>query len=115
MSPVASIHPLDLYPALDAQPGASLLLLTSHSCGHCRAMRAALQALPALPFPLKVFEVDAGANRGVVEEHAAFHLPSLHLYTDGDYHGAVEAPPVPGALAAAIQAVHAAPRQDLPG
>ena len=114
MATVALLHGSDVYRELDAA-GARMLVLTSAGCGACRAMRAALAKLPELPFPLRVLVVDAGSHRGLVEEHGAVHLPSLHLYRDGDYWGEVQAPPQPVALAAAIVALAAGPPGDLPG
>lgn len=114
MAVLLRLHPMDLYPHVEAAPGACLLLLSSPACGACRAMRRALEEVEVPELQLRVLEVDAGASRGLVEEHGAFHLPALHLYTGGDYHGEVQAPPVPGLLVEAIRAVAQGPRGELP-
>lgn len=113
MPELLRLHPLDVYQRLDEAEVASLLVLTSAACGSCRAMRRALEQLPEVGFPLRVIEVDAGASQGLVQEHGAFHLPALYLYTRGEFHGEVHAAPVPELVAAAIRAVAAGARGEL--
>lgn len=112
MAAIEQVHPQDVFARIEATDDPVLLLFTKDACGACRAMKRALAALPDdLPV---VFEVDASASVGLVEEHGVFHLPALFLYTERDFHGEVSAPPLAEPLAQAIAAVAAGPRSDLP-
>ena len=78
---------------LEETPGISIVLFTSPWCGSCKAMKKALENLPA-DTGIRVFEVDAGTDQALVESFEVFHLPALFLYQDGAYHAPLEVEPV---------------------
>ena len=104
----------DLHQRMAETPGVAVLLLSAPACGSCRAMRAALAELARARPGLQLFEADAGREAGIVQEFEVFHLPALFVWRDGEYHGALQAGPLPSRLAEALDALLAAPPQEAP-
>ncbi len=109
-----AVSQFDLHQRMAETPGVAVLLLTAPACGSCRAMRAALLELARSRSDLRLFEADAGREAGIVQEFEVFHLPALFVWRDGEYHGALQAEALPARLAAALDALLAAPPQEAP-
>lgn len=81
-------------------PGTSLVIFTSTGCASCRWAR---RELPSMSLPIdRLCWVDAGDNGGLVQRYGVFHLPSLFLVCNGQFHGPVQSRLTPPALAAAL-------------
>jgi thioredoxin-like negative regulator of GroEL len=104
----------DFHHRLAETAGVSLVCVTAPACGSCRQMRRALQGLLEVRPTLSVFEVDAQHEPGLVRELDIFHLPSLFLFVDGEYHRPLEAEPLPERLRTALDAALALPPLDPP-
>lgn len=105
------LSPHDFWRVVERPGPAHLVLFTARGCGACRAMKRAVGALDA---PWSAWEVDAHDAAGLVEALDVFHLPALFYWEDGEWYGAVEAPPVPEALRRAVEAARAAGPRDPP-
>ena len=97
----------------------ALICFTSPSCGSCRLFKRVLPELASFAeqekqFALNVFEVDAGENMGLTNEHGVKDLPALFLYSEGDFHASLQAPPVPELLYEEIQKALALPAEEAP-
>jgi len=113
----AALTPLDQFEfhhVLEARRGVSLVIFTGPACGACRALKRALAEAAERFADLHLYEVDAQAERGLVEEFEVFHLPALFLYRDGRFHSPVHAESTPERLRAAIDTALAAPAQEAP-
>ena len=70
-----------------ALPGVSLLIFTSVGCSSCRWAR---QYLPEQALPVdRLCWIDAEENGGAVQRYGVFHLPSVFVVRDGEFHGAL--------------------------
>jgi thiol-disulfide isomerase/thioredoxin len=99
--------------ALEETPGRSLVFFTGPHCGACKVLRRVLAGLAA-DMDLSVFEVDAERDLALAREFAVFHLPSMFLYVDGEYHCELQAEARGPAIAAAIEAAMARPAEEAP-
>lgn len=93
--------------------GHTVVFFTSPDCGACRAARFALASLREKN-GLRVYEVDAVMNPALTNEFGFFHLPSLYLYIDGDYHAQIQSEANPDSLAHAIETLTAMPAEEEP-
>ncbi len=74
---------------LAATKGVAAVLFTAAHCGACRAWKRLLpEALAGVTDAL--FEVDVGEATGVARYYGIFHLPTIYLYRDGRFHGALQ-------------------------
>ena len=71
---------------LEETTGPALACFTSPACGSCKAFRSALERFTGLWTDVSVFEVDVQMNPALVNELGFFHLPSLYLYNNGEFH-----------------------------
>lgn len=110
----AALTQFDFHHRLAETPGVTVVCFTAPACGSCRQMKHALHCLCITRPGLAVFEVDAQHEPGLVRELEVFHLPSLFLFVDGEYHRPLEAEPLPDRLAAALDAALALPPLDPP-
>ena len=104
----------DFHHTLEVTPGVSLICFTAPQCGACRAMRQALARRGLQDPSFTLFEVDSQRDLALTREFEVFHLPSLFLYRDGQFHGALQAPPVAGSLQLAIGERLAQPPDEAP-
>ena len=74
---------------LAASSGVAVVLFSAPHCGACRAWKQLLpQALAGLA---TVFhEVDVSEATGVARYFGIFHLPTVYLYRDGQFHAELQ-------------------------
>lgn len=66
-----------------------MVLFSAPGCGACRAWKRLLPgALSDLANAL--FEVDVGEATGVARYYNIFHLPTIYLYRDGQFHAELQ-------------------------
>lgn len=102
----------DLHHRLAAQPGLSLALFTSPTCGTCRRVERLLPE--AAPGDARLFKVDVRHAQALARAYGVFHLPALFLFRDGHYHARLDCEVTPAALQGAIAAALAAPAEEEP-
>jgi thioredoxin 1 len=79
----------DFHARLAAVSGVAVVLFSAPGCGACRAWKRLLpQALAGLAAAL--FEVDVGEATGVARYYNIFHLPTIYLYRDGQFHAELQ-------------------------
>ena len=98
---------------LEATPGLALVFFTGPHCGACKVLRRVLADYAATQ-PVTVFEVDAERDLALAREFSVFHLPSMFLYVDGEYHCELHSEARAPAIAAAIEAALARPAEEAP-
>lgn len=103
----------DFHHRLATSTGLAVVLFSAPHCGACRAWK---QLLPsALSNQASVFyEVDVSEATGVARYFGIFHLPTVYLYRDGQFHAELQCEAKRDAVRQAVHNVLAAPPQDEP-
>jgi len=98
---------------LAAASGIAVVLLSAPHCGACRAWEHLLpDALSGLAQAL--FEVDVSEATGVARHFGIFHLPTVYLYRDGQFHAELQCEARRDDIRAAAHRLLAAAPQDEP-
>lgn len=103
----------DFHGRLAAVHGIAVVLFSAPHCGSCRAWKRLLpDALPGSTQAL--FDVDVSEATGVARAFDIFHLPTVYLFRDGQFHAELQCEARPDAIRQAVQSLLAAPPQDEP-
>jgi thioredoxin 1 len=103
----------EFHARLAASSGIAVVLFSAPQCGACRAWKQLLpQALAGLTHAL--FEVDVSEATGVARSFGIFHLPTLYLYRDGQFHAELQCEARREAIRQAVLGLLASPAQDEP-
>ena len=93
--------------------GIAVVLFTSPHCGTCRAWKRLLP--PALSGLADAwFEVDVAEATGVARYYGIFHLPTVYLYRDGQFHAELQCEARADSIRLAAHQLLLAPAQDEP-
>ena len=91
----------------------AVVLFSAPHCGACRAWKGLLpDALSGLTHAL--FEVDVSEATGMARYFGIFHLPTLYLYRDGQFHAELQSEMRRDSIRHAAESLLAAPAQDEP-
>ena len=103
----------EFHARLAATAGLAMVLFSAPHCGACRRWK---QLLPqALTDVVDAFyEVDVSEATGVARYFGIFHLPTMYLYRDGQFHAELQCEARQGAIRQAVHALLAAPAQEEP-
>jgi thioredoxin-like negative regulator of GroEL len=103
----------EFHARLAAASGVSVVLFSAPHCGTCRRWK---QLLPqALGDMTGAFcEVDVSEATGVARYFGIFHLPTVYLYRDGQFHAELQCEARRDDIRAATHRLLAAPAQDEP-
>ena len=89
------------------------MLFSAPHCGACRAWKRLLpEALAGVADAF--YEVDVSEATGVARYFGIFHLPTLYLYRDGQFHAELQCEARREAIQQAVLSLLAAPAQDEP-
>ena len=98
---------------LAAASGVAVALFSAPHCGACRAWKRLLpDALAGLAGAF--YEVDVSEATGVARYFGIFHLPTVYLYRDGQFHAELQCEARADAIRQATHQLLAAPAQDEP-
>ena len=98
---------------LAGSSGVTVVLFSAPQCGACRAWKQLLpQALAGMVSAL--YEVDVSEATGVARYFGIFHLPTLYLYRDGQFHAELQCEARRQAIRLSVTGLLAAPAQDEP-
>ena len=111
---IQSVDEGEFHHLIPAHRSNSLIIFTGHNCSSCAVLRRALRKMLEDGERLRVFEVDAHANMGLVQEFDVFHLPAMFLYVDGEFHAEIHSAPLATRLRAAIRDALVSPAQEAP-
>lgn len=113
MAEIEALNDLNYHHTLMATTGVALVYFTAPDCGSCRALKLALQQYADTAAAVRVFEIDAVHNGGLINEFEIFHLPTLFMYQDGAFHADLKCFALPDAISAAVQVAAAlAPEEE---
>jgi thioredoxin 1 len=103
----------DFHARLAAVSGVAAVLFSAPGCGACRAWKRLLpQALSGLADAL--FEVDVDEATGVARYYNIFHLPTIYLYRDGQFHAELQCEARHDSVRQSVCQLLAEPAQDEP-
>ncbi|HIO92454.1 MAG TPA: thioredoxin [Leucothrix mucor] len=94
--------------------GVSLVFYTGPDCGSCHHLRNVLNAYLQECSGVSIFEVDAVVSAALVNEFNIFHLPSMFLYKDGQYHCEFHAEALPDKIHKAVEQALLLPAEEEP-
>ena len=103
---------LDYYQILESRQEPSLVCFTNPSCGGCRRLHRLLVEHPPQIPDLQCFEILVEDAYGLVEEFDIFHLPTMFLYSNGQFHRPIHSRLEPTALENAIREALQQPAQE---
>jgi len=89
-STLPSLDQYDFHPRIADMTGTTLVMFTSPDCGACRHLRRVLHEVLRREPGWQVFEVDAQRDPALVNEFEVFHLPTIFLFKDGNFHRQLE-------------------------
>lgn len=104
----------DFYSVIQDTQGASIVFFSSEGCNSCRYWKALLDQLADTRPTLNLFEVDAQQSMGLAQEYEVFHLPSLFVFVNGQYHAPLQCEARLDTVDHALDKVLASPAQDAP-
>ena len=113
MPKIASLNDLNYHHTLMDTAGVALVYFTAPDCGACKMLAQALQHYPPHE-PVTVFQVDAVHNGGLINAFGIFHLPTLYLYLDGQFHAELQCIALPEAIYQAVQTALLLPPEEEP-
>lgn len=100
---VRALDQFDFHHTLAEIGGVSLVYFTAPACGACRQLRQLFQQQEALFSRINLFEVDAQREMALTNEFEVFHLPTMFLFNNGEFHAEIHAAPLPRAILAAVE------------
>lgn len=109
-----AISQFDFHHRLEEREQPSVVLFSSIDCGSCRQLKQVLQTLAERRPEWSFIEVDAQSEMGLVREFEVFHLPSLFLFYQGQYHCALHAPAQVDAIERAVEQALTEPAEEAP-
>ena len=89
---VSALAPLtegNYHARLGATQGLAAVLFTHAQCGTCRVWKHLLPGA-LMTYVQHFFEVDVALDTGVVRYFGIFHLPTIYLYRDGQFHAELQ-------------------------
>ena len=104
----------DYHRILDDTSGISLVLFLKHGCSSCNAWLDLLIEYQTLHPAINLFSADVGQDPGLAQELELFHLPSIMMYTNGDFHCELQSVARLPDLEAAIQKALSLPSAESP-
>lgn len=110
-----ALEPLDefhYHQRLEEAGGLALVLFSSPTCGTCRVVERRLPE--RAPAEVRLFRVDVQQSPGLARAHDVFHLPTMLLYHDGQFHARLDCAVTRQALDAALTVALAAPAREEP-
>lgn len=114
MSVISSLNQFNFYHALEATKGPSLVYFTAPNCGACRYLGNVLEQMLTSNPGFRVFKVDAQQDQALVQEYEVFHLPSMFLFIDGEFHCELQSEASDMAIRQAIEVARRQPAQEAP-
>ncbi len=79
-----------LHHRIAKDPALTLVFFTSPACIACRHLKRVLHEVQIQHPNVRIYKVDAEREGGLVREFEIFHLPALFLFSDGNYHCALD-------------------------
>ena len=121
MSFVGELDEFTFFPTLEISKGLTLVFFTGPQCASCHHLKNLLNVEHAqfinhfsnLNSDFAAYEIKADKAAALVNEFGVFHLPSLYLYNEGEFHCEIQSEAIPTKLMEAIDlALTQAPQEE---
>jgi len=109
-----ALSQFDFHLRLGETPGIALVMFSSPDCGGCRHLRQVLREVHRREPGWRLFEVDAQRDQALTHEFEVFHLPTIFLFHDGEFHCQLQAEAHPAAIIAATGSALQRPPEEAP-
>lgn len=113
-APFAALSQFDFHARLADGAGPALILFTAAGCGSCRHLRGVLREVRRREPAWRIYEVDAERDAALTNEFEVFHLPTVFLFNDGNFHCQLQAEAGPSAIISATRSALQQAPQDAP-
>ena len=122
MSFVGELDEFTFFQELEDRSGVVMVFFTGPHCASCHHLKSLLNAeylqftdhFKHLNFNFAAYEIKANKAAALVNEFSVFHLPSLYLYKDGEFHCELHSEAIPSKLIEAIDLALAKPAEEEP-
>ena len=104
----------DLHHRISENNTATLIYFSTSSCASCRHLKAVLAQLHAQRPDWLIYEVDAQTDMALTQEFEVFHLPSLFLFFNGQFHQEIQAEARVSSIISAIDTALNEPAHEAP-
>lgn len=121
MSFVSELDEFSFFPTLEDASGVTLVFFTGPHCASCHHLKSVLNT-ESTQFVehyakqnkhFRAYEVKADKAAALVNEFGVFHLPSIYIYKEGNYHCELQSEAIPAKLIEAIDlALTQAPQEE---
>lgn len=108
------LHDGDFHQRLVEAGGHALVLFSAPTCGTCRSVAMSLPKAAAGAGIDHLFLVDVESSTGVAREFEVFHLPTLLLFNNGEFHAEISCEISTTALRTAVESALAQPACEAP-
>lgn len=122
MNFVSELDEFTFFPSLEYSSGIVMVFFTGPHCASCHHLKSLLnlehsqftQHYADSTLSFSAYEIKADKAAALVNEFGVFHLPSLYLYKDGQFHCELHAEAVPAKLIEAIDIALSKPAEEEP-
>lgn len=114
MAAIRQLDQFSFHHTLETTPGIALVFFSGPACGACRHLKQMFLANAEQFADIHLFEVDAERDLALTREFEVFHLPSLFLFRDGEYHCELKSEAHPAAMHRAMTAALQRPAEEAP-
>lgn len=112
--PFTYLNQFEYHHALAETSSISIVFFSRQGCGSCRKWEQILLGYQHVHPAIKLFHVDVEQEPALVHEFGLFHLPTLLLYANGQFHGELQAEARLSSLEKAVQDSLLAPPKEQP-
>lgn len=114
MPAIAQLDQFDFHHRIESMRCPTLVMFGSPGCGSCKHLRMVLSSVQQRQPDWQFFEVDAQRDPGLAHEFEVFHLPTLYLFYNGEFHCELRAEARTATIAAATLAALRQPAEEAP-
>ncbi|MEH6457032.1 MAG: thioredoxin family protein [Cocleimonas sp.] len=122
MSFVDELDEFTFFPKLEDSSGISMIFFTGPHCASCHHLKFLLNAehtqftehYAKSNTNFSAYEIKADKAAALVNEFGVFHLPSMYLYKEGEFHCELHSEATPSKLIEAIDLALSLPAQEEP-
>lgn len=114
MSVIKTLTQFDFYPEIEETRGLSLVYFSAHACSSCKHLTHVLTDIAKEHEQLSIFKVDAQQDQALIKEYEVFHLPSLFLFKEGEYHAELHCEARPNSILNSIHNASLQPAEEAP-
>lgn len=109
-----SLSQFNFHHHINEDKGISIVVFSSIDCGACRHIENALAQVQQAKKSWHIYKVDAQLDAALVNEFEVFHLPSLFLFHNGQYHCPLNCNALPSSIIEKVESCLRLPAEESP-